>query len=457
MMYNTFLWQGGILMKNKGISLTEGSISKGIILFAIPIFLGQLFQQLYNAVDSLIVGNLLGSEALAAVASSGNLIFLMIGFFNGISVGAGVVIARYFGAKEKERLHDAIHTTVAFGLIAGLLLTGLGCYFAPKILILMGTPSSVLPLSTTYFITYFAGSLGLVCYNAFTGILRAVGDSQHPLYYLIFSSILNVILDYIFIAYIHLGVMGAALATIISQFTSALLCLYQLMHGEEVYRVYLKDIKVNMEIMKQVISNGLPAGLQNSVTSLANVVVQSNINSFGMYAMAGSGAFNKIDGFGFLPIMSFALAMTTYISQNLGAKEYERAKKGARFGLLACMASAEVIGIVVYLFAPKLIGLFDSNPEVIRYGTMHARTCALFYFAVSCCHCTAGILRGAGKSIVPMFVMLGIWCVVRVSYITLMMHFFHNIKVVYSAYPFTWILAGIIFLVYYKKMDYEKL
>lgn len=271
--------------------LTEGSIAKKMTAFAIPIFLGNLFQQLYNTADSLIVGNFLGSNALAAVSSSGSLIFLLVGFFNGIAIGAGVVIARYFGAGQKKELQKAIHTTIGFGLISGLLLTVLGLILAPKILILMKTPPDVLPNSVRYFRIYFLGSVAFVLYNNFVGILQSVGDSKHPLYYLIFSSLVNISLDLLFVGVFHMGIGSAAAATIISQFVSAFLCLYRLTRkSPEEYRVSLRKIQLDPYMLRQIISNGLPAGLQNSIISLANVVVQSNINSFGKLAVAGCGS-----------------------------------------------------------------------------------------------------------------------------------------------------------------------
>ena len=275
--------------------MTEGSISQKIIFFAIPLFLGNLFQQLYNTADSLIVGNFLGSNALAAVSSSGNLIFLMVGFINGIAMGAGVVIARYYGAKKRDCLQKAIHTTVAFGLVAGAVLTVLGMLLAPKILVLMGTPADVLPESIVYFRTYFAGSMGVVMYNIFVGVLQSVGDGRHPLIYLIISSCVNVVLDIFFIAGLGMGVGSAALATAISQFVSALLCMVHLLRVEEEYRLELREIRFDSSMLKQIIQNGVPSGFQNSVIAIANVFVQSNINAFGKMAMAGCGSYSKIE------------------------------------------------------------------------------------------------------------------------------------------------------------------
>ena len=434
--------------------MTEGVIWRKIIAFAVPIFFGNLFQQLYNTADSLIVGNFVGSDALAAVSSSGNLIFLMVGFFSGIAMGAGVVIARYYGARSTQEVSLAVHTLVAFGLAAGVALTVAGVMATPQILIWMGTPETVFPKSVLYFRIYFAGSLGFVMYNVFVGILQSVGDSKHPLIYLIISSITNVLLDLLFIAVFGMGVGAAALATILSQFASALLCLWRLMRTNEEYRIELRKIRFDGNMMRQVISNGLPAGVQNSIIALANVVVQSNINVFGMTAVAGCGAYSKIEGFGFLPITCFALSMTTFISQNLGAKEYGRVKKGARFGIFCCIITAEIVGICIYIFIPSLIGAFDSNPEVILYGTTQARTVTLFYFLLAFSHCLAGIFRGAGKSMVPMVVMLAFWCVVRISYITIAVKIVPVIRTVFWAYPLTWSLSSIFFLIYYLKADW---
>ena len=408
--------------------MTSGPIWKRIIFFAIPLFFGNLFQQLYNTADSLIVGRFLGSTALAAVSSSGNLIFLMVGFFNGLAIGAGVVVAKYYGAKRYHIVQRTIHTIMALGLICGIVLTFIGVLAAPQILVLMGTPSEVLPNSITYFRIYFCGSLAFVMYNFMVGILQSVGDSRHPLIYLVISSIVNIVL--------------------------AFLCLWQLMKSPEEYRVHISKIRIDFLVLRQIISNGLPSGLQNSIISLANVVVQSNINKFGEMAVAGCGSYSKVEGFGFLPITCFALALTTFISQNLGAKEYGRAKKGAVFGVLCSITIAELIGLVIYGLAPMLISAFSSTPEVISYGTAQAHVAALFYFLLAFSHCMAGILRGAGKSTVPMLVMLVCWCIIRVTYITAMVRLIPDIRVIFWAYPLTWTLSSIVFFIYFLKSDW---
>lgn len=436
------------------VRMTDGPIWKRMIAFAIPIFWGNLFQQLYNTADSLIVGRFLGSEALAAVSSSANLIYLMVGFFNGVSLGAGVVIARYFGAKDIQNVQKAIHTTVTLGLFCSVILSAIGTIAAPHILVLMGTPADVLPNSIIYFRIYFAGSMGFVMYNCFVGILQSVGDSKHPLFYLVVASIVNVVLDVVFIAVLGFGVGAAALATVISQFLSAILCLIQLLRSPEEFRLYPKKLRIDTRLVKQVLHNGIPSGVQNSIISIANVFVQSNINAFGMQAMAGSGAYSKIQGFAFLPVTCFTMALSTFISQNLGAKEYDRAKKGARFGMICCMVAAELVGVITIVFAPQLLALFSDDPTVIAYGVEYSRCNGMFFFLLSLSHCMAAIMRGAGKSTVPMYVMLLTWCLGRVTYISIAVRIIPKITVVYWAYPITWTLSSIIFLIYYLKSDW---
>ena len=436
--------------------MTSGPIWQRIIAFAIPLFLGNLFQQLYNTADSLIVGNFLGSEALAAVSSSGNLIFLLVGFFNGMSVGAGVVIGRFYGAGDLANVRRSIHTTIAFGLVASIPLTIVGVTLAPKILILMGTPEEVLPNSVAYFQVYFGGSVSFVIYNIFVGILQAMGDSRHPLIYLIISSITNVVLDLFFVAVLGFGVGSAAFATVVSQLLSAVLCLVKLMREPAEIRVSLREIRFDLPMLRQIVSNGLPAGIQNSIISLANVVVQSNINAFGAAAMAGCGTYSKIEGFGFLPITCFALSMTTFTSQNLGAQKYDRVKKGAVFGCITSIVLAELVGIAIYILIPTLASFFNRSPEVIAYGTAQARVVTLFYFLLAFSHCSAGILRGAGRSFVPMLVMLVCWCVIRVTYITAAVRIFPVIDVIFWAYPLTWSLSTVVFLFYLFKSNWLK-
>lgn len=435
-------------------NLTEGTIWKKILFFALPIFLGQVFQQLYNTFDSLIVGKFLGDEALAAVSSSGSLIFMMVGFFSGVAMGAGVIIAKEYGAKNYKAMRLAIHTDVAFGLTAGILLSVLGVCFTPTILKWMHTPADVLPQSIQYFRFYFCGAVFTVMYNIFVGILQAVGDSRHPLYYLIFSSLVNVALDLILVGGFRFGVGAAALATTISQGLSAFLCLLQLLRSKTEYRLNLKEVGFHWESLKNIVRFGLPSGIQNSVIALANVVVQTNINSFDRFAMAGCGSYFKVEGFAFLPITCFAQALSTFVGQNLGAKNYDRVKKGVRFGILCSVTMAELVGIVFWFFAPVFIGLFSDSPDVVEFGVKQAKVESLFYCMLALAHCIAGIMRGAGKATVPMFTMLGFWCVLRVTYITVALRFVNDIRVIFSAYPLTWGTSCIVFLLYFWKADW---
>ena len=441
-------------MNHQKLSLTEGPIWKAMLLFALPVFLGNVFQQLYNAFDAWCVGNFIGDDALAAVSSSGSLIFMMVSFFNGVAMGAGVVIARSFGARQYDTMRKAIHTAIAFGLVTGILLTIAGVAFTPTILQWMGTPDEVLPQSISYFRYYFCGAIFTVMYNIFVGILHAVGDSRHPLYYLIISTMVNIVLDMLFVAVLGFGVGSAAIATTISQGISALLCCVHLVRIDSPYRVDLKQIRFDKKSLVEIVRYGLPSGVQNSVIALANVVVQSNINSFGKAAMAGCGSYSKLEGFAFLPVTCFTQALSTFVGQNLGAHRHDRVKKGVGFGIACSCIMAEVVGVLSYLFAPQLIGFFSNSPEAIDFGTRHMRTICLFYCLLAFSHCIAGIMRGAGKATVPMFTMLACWCLFRVAYISVAVKLRNELTTVSWAYPITWSLSSIIFLIYFRKADW---
>lgn len=436
--------------RNGTTLLTEGSILGKLFGFAVPLFLGNLFQQLYNTCDSLIVGNFAGSEALAAVSSSGSLIFLLVGLFNGIAMGAGVVIARYFGAREGEHLRRAIHATVFFGIVAGAALTVLGILLTPLLLRWMGTPETVLPQSIIYFRVYFAGALAVVLYNVAVGVLQAVGDSRHPLYYLMISSGVNVVLDLLFVAVLDYGVGAAALATTIAQSLSAILAFRRLTRPGTEYQVCWRQVRPDGPMLKQILAIGLPSGVQNSIISLANVIVQSNINQFGPHAMAGCGVYFKIEGFGFLPITCFAMALSTFVSQNLGAGKPDRVRKGSIYGTLCSVGIAELVGVAVCVAAPWLMAAFNREADVIAYGVQQAHIETLFWCLLGLSHCSAGILRGAGKAKVSMVIMLLCWCLIRITYITITVSILHDIRVVFWAYPITWGLSGILFTLYFK-------
>ncbi|MBS7328152.1 MAG: MATE family efflux transporter [Oxalobacter sp.] len=429
--------------------LTEGSIPKQMLLFALPMFISSLFQQLYNAVDSLIVGNILGDQELASVASGGSLIFLMTGFVFGISAGAGVVIARYFGAQDKERLHKAVHTTVAIGIVCGIFLTAFGFFFTPWLLELMATPDDVMPHSVLYFRIYSLGCITVVLYNFGACILQSIGDSRSPMIFLIVSAVSNVILDLVFIWGLGGGVSSAALATVLSQGLSAFLVFSKLIRlgrqGHE-YGVSIRSIRIDFPMLKNVITQGIPSGIQNSVTSISHIVVQGNINLFGAMAMAGCGTHMKIEGFAFLSIMCFSMALATFVSQNLGANKPERVMGGIKFGLTCSIISAQIVGVILFFGAPFFIGLFSANPEVIYYGSSQLKIAALFAFVLAIDHCSIGILRGFGRPIIAMGIVLAIWCLFRIVFITGMLHFIHDIFVIFWTFPLTWSMTAVLFV-----------
>ena len=440
--------------KAVSVDLTKGPIGKQILQFTVPLLLGNIFQQFYNAADTVIVGKFVGREALAAVGSSGALINLLVSILMGVAVGAGVVVSRYYGAKQYTEMRATIHTTIAFGLIAGAVMSVLGVAITPVILRWMQTPESVMASSVLYFRIYFAGVLTTVMYNIGSGIYRALGDSKRPLYFLIISTIINIVLDLLFVAVFHMGIGGAAVATVVAQGLSMVLVFYKMMREDTVYRVSWREIRIHRRFLRQIIAIGLPSGIQNGIVSLSNVVVQSNINSFGDIAMAGCGAYNKLDGFALLPAGSFSLALSTFVSQNIGAEQYDRAKKGAAFGLVAAMAISELAGVFIYFAAPQLVGFFNDDPEVIRYGVLMARNIVFAYALVAYSNAMAGVLRGAGLSRVPMFVMVGCWCVLRVLWIQIMVPLTQDIRFVFWSYPITWTVSVTILTVYFFKVDW---
>lgn len=439
---------------NRSTDMTTGSIWKRMVSFAVPVFLGNLCQQLYNTVDSVIVGKFVGKQALAAVASSGNLIFMMTGFFMGLFIGAGIVIAQYFGARNYEKVRSAVHTDIAFALCCGVLLTLLGVFFTPTILTWMRTPADVLSTSILYFRLYFLGSLATILYNAGMGILQAVGDSRSPLYYLVISSVVNVVLDLLFVGAMDMGVAGAAVATVISQVVSAVLCIIKLTRSDGPYRLEIKRIGFDLPLLKKITSQGVPSGVQNSIIAIANVVVQSNINTFGSDAMAGCGSYSKVEGFVFLPITAFAMALTTFIGQNLGAGQFDRAKQGARIGILCSMVMAELIGVALFFLAPYAMRLFNDDPAVVAIGVRQSHIESLFFCFLAFAHGVSAVLRGAGRAQVPMYTMLGCWCILRVSYITLALKVWPDIATIFWAYPITWSVSCVVFLIYYLKADW---
>ena len=442
--------------KTKTMDMTNGSIAKLLIAFAIPLLMGNLFQQLYNTVDSLVVGNFVGKEALAAVGSTTPIINTLVMFFGGVAVGASVIISRYFGAHDDEKLHTAIETTMALTFISSILCTVLGIFIAPGLLRFMDTPEDVLPEAATYLKIYFAGVSGLLIYNMASGILRAVGDTKRPLYFLIFSSIMNIVLDLLFVISFNLGIAGVAYATIISQFVSAILVMAILTRSTENYRFVWKDLCFNKKMLSQICTVGFPVGLQQAVTSFSNVYVQSYINSFGSSCMAGWSSYVKIDSFLMLPLQSMSQAGTTFASQNIGAKNLKRVKDGTKTAIWLSSAIIFVLALILWIFAPQMVALFNQDPEVIYYGTLFLRLCV--FAVVICCpnQIYAGTLRGAGDAKSPMYIMLFSYVVFRQIHLYLVNRFAYSPYTIGFGYPAGWILCTILMTLCYKFSGWEK-
>lgn len=434
--------------------MTEGVIWKQLLMFAVPLLLGNLFQQLYNTVDSVVVGNYIGGNALAAVGASNPIINLLVGLFMGIATGAGVVIARFFGAQDKENAQKAVHTALAISLLSGLVLMVAGALLSPVILGLVNTPPEVMDGAVTYMRIYFLGVLAMMFYNMGAGILRAVGDSRTPLYFLIVASVVNIVLDLLFVVKVGMGIAGVAWATLIAQSISAVLILIRLLTTKEIYRVEFKRFRIDVPCLKEIIRIGLPGGIQNAVVSFSNVIVQANINSFGAAAMAGCSAYSKIDGFALMPVMSFSMAITTFTSQNMGAKNYDRVKAGAKTCTIMSMALSGAMAVILLLFSNNILRIFSSDQTILQYANLMMRFLAPGYIFLAIAHSLCGVVRGAGVATVPMIVLVGNMCVLRMIWIAAMMPLFNNIIIVFLGYTLTWLTSALCMIWYYKKRNW---
>ncbi len=440
----------------KDVNMTEGVIWKQILWFALPLLVGNLFQQLYNTVDSIVVGNFVGKEALAAVGSSDSIINTLIGFFSGMATGAGVVISQYFGARDHENVHTAVHTTIALTFLLSVVFTILGVLLVRPMLMFMGTPEDVMPEATTYLTIYFAGVSGLMFYNMGAGILRAVGDSRRPLYFLIVSAVTNIVLDLVFVIVFRMGVAGVAYATIVSQFASAILTMWTLTRESASYKIIWKRIRITNWMLGKIVRIGLPSALQMAITAFSNVFVQSYINEFGSSCMAGWSSYGKIDKFCMLPIQSVSLSITTFVGQNLGAGQVARAKKGSTVAFVMSFIMTIVIMIPIMIFATPLVALFNQEPEVLEYGTLFLRLMMPFFLCQCANQVYAGSLRGAGNTKAPMFIMMGCFIVFRQIYLFIISRLTESVIWVALGYPFGWILCSVIIYIYYKRSDLEK-
>ena len=433
--------------------MTEGNIRRKMLGFALPILAGYFFQQLYNTVDALIVGNYLDADALAAVTSTSSYTYLMIGFVAGFATGAGIIIARHIGADNPEETEKAVHTAVAIGIFFSIVMTAAGILVTPGILRLMGTPDSVFNRSCRYLQVYFAGASALVMYNMFVSILQASGESRFPLLCLVASSLTNIVLDILFISVFHMDVEGAALATVISEILSMVLVGTRLLKTRDSIRIQPRKIRVDHENLRYIVRYGFPTAIQGCVIDLSNMLIQSYINSFGRDAMAGIGVSMKAEGFMFLPVTAFSMALTTFISQNMGAGKQDRVREGARFGLLCTVGILLSFGTAAYIFAPRIIALFNSDPEIIRFGAGRTTVCAFFYCLCGFSHTASALMRGLGKPMTPMLVMLLCWCAVRVVVLFTLGQAVHDIRLIYWIYPFTWTLSSIFYLLDFRKMN----
>jgi len=428
--------------------MTEGVIWKQLLYFSIPLLLGNLFQQLYNTVDSVVVGNFVGSQALAAVGSSNSLINLIIGMSMGIGTGAGVIISQYYGAGEKEKLQWAVHTSVALSLIGGVLLTVIGVWFSPLLLKWMGTPEDVMPNSVSFLRIFFSGSIFNMVYNMGAGILRAVGDSKRPLYYLGVSSVVNIVLDLLFVAVFKMGTAGAGIATVIAQAVSSVLVVSALVKTRESHRLIPSRIAIDKRMMVRILKLGIPTGIQQSIISLSNVVVQANVNVYGAAAMAGFGAYTKIDGFAMLPLQSFCLASTVFTGQNIGAGKAKRVKQGILQGIFISLGYTALISTFLYFYAEPLLKIFSPDRDVIAYGTSSMVILLPFYWTMAIHQILMGSIRGSGRTMVSMMIGVGNMCLLRMVYINFLVPFFPSFEAVMWCYPITWVTTMLMDCIY---------
>lgn len=428
--------------------MTEGNIMKEILLFSVPLILGNLLQQFYNTFDSIMVGKCVGANALAAVGSSSSLIFLIISFAQGASVGAGVVVSQYLGGRNDKGVHRTVHTSLAIALFLGVIMSLIGVLASRTILIWMRTPKQVLPESITYLKIYFAGTIFTVLYNMISGILNAVGNSKRSLLYLFIASMTNIVLDIVLVAILRMGIAGAAIATVFSQFMSCLFSLLYLTRVDASYKVVLRKIRFYKNQTIRIIRVGLPAGIQNTVIAISNVLVQSSVNGYGATPMAGFGAYLKVDGFNILPVMSISMAITTFTGQNFGAGKLDRVRKGMWKTLLIGIIYTVITGILILTFSRPIMHLFTNDPEVTRYGCEAMKFFCPFYWLLSILHGLAGTVRGTGKSIPPMAVLLISLCLFRIVWIQWILPHFSTIDGVFILYPVSWAVGVVLMILY---------
>lgn len=431
--------------------ITEGIIWKQLLYFFFPILLGTFFQQLYNTADAMVVGRFVGKEALACVGgSSSQIINLIVGFFVGLSSGATVIIAQYYGARDEKNLQDTLHTAIAFSIVGSFVISILGIVLSPIILRLMNTPEYLMADSLIYLRFYFGGIIFIFIYNIGSGILRAVGDSKNPLYFLIFCCFCNIFLDLLLVMVFHMGVLGVALGTLISQALSSVLILRNLMRTKDIYRLELRKIRLHAAPLSMLLKIGLPSGLQSTMYNIANMVIQTALNSFGTDTMAAWTAFGKVDSFYWMISSAFGVAITTFVGQNYGAGKIDRMKKSVRVCLLMDLATAISISALMYLFLGKfLLSLFTTDAEVLSIGINILHIIVPAYAPFVFIEILSGALRGTGNVLVPMLLTCGGICVTRMLWIFFFVPSHRAVETIIFSYPGSWVLTAVLFILYF--------
>ena len=435
--------------KSATLNMTEGNILKLILVYSFPLLLGNLFQNLYNTVDSLVVGNFIGKTSLAAIGSTASLIHLLVGFFNGFSTGGTIVVSQFFGAKDNDGIRKTVHTMIATTLIVGIILSGAGILLSPILLRMMRVPSEVTKEALTYLTIYFSGIIFLIFYNMATGILRAVGDSKNPLIFLIISSLLNIVLDITFIVVFKMGIGGAAIATVISQAVSALLVFIRLKTSTECYRLDWKYIGIDFSILRKIIRYGFPGALQMTIFSFSNMFAQRYINIFGADVIAGQAAFQKIDSLALLPLISLGVGITTYASQNYGAGKIRRVRVGNEIAMWLSVLITVIIGVTLAIFAPVLCGLFNSDENVVRYGSFFVRTASCVCMIRSINEVYTGTLNGVGNPKAPVIIKLSGFVVFRQLWLFVVTRFSDSFFLVGISFAVGWAFGNIVIAFYY--------
>lgn len=436
---------------------TEGSVWKPLLGFFFPILLGTFFQQLYNTADAVIVGNFVGKAALAAVGGPTSIfINLLVNLFVGLSSGATVIVARHYGAQELDAVRRTVHTSVALALAAGLGVTVVGILLSRPILVAMGTPDEVMGYALTYLRIYFLGSVASFLYNVGSSVLRAVGDNRRPLFFLIAACMTNIVLDLIFVVGFHWDVMGAALATVLSQVVSAVLVLTSLRHPGSLFCLEWREVRFHRDILLDVVKIGLPTGLQSDMYNFSNLFIQSCINAFGTDTMAAWTAFGKLDAFYWMVSAAFGVALTTFVGQNFGAQKYDRVRQGVRVSLGMIAGTTALISLLFCLFAQPLLRIFNGDPEVLSIGSLILWHMSPFYITFVFIEIFSAAIRGTGDSIKPMLLTAGGVCVLRVVWIFTVLPFHNTLETLLLSYPITWVLTSALFIVYYLRNNWMR-